>query len=76
MSSLADALPAEIARVSAKRDRWRDLLAQDPDLWRGLVLGIALMEATIAEGVGSLASGDVIRMLRAFEALKGYDDED
>ena len=26
MDTLADALPREIARVSAKRDRWRDMI--------------------------------------------------
>ncbi len=33
--------------------------------------GAAMIDRDIREGIASLASGDVIRILRAYEALKG-----
>lgn len=35
-------------------------------------LTVRLMEAEVAEAVKALASGDTIRMLRAWEAIKDY----
>ena len=78
MKTLADALSAEIARVQAKRERWlgyqRDLGPMGPRTMFGPAL--ILMKQAIDEGVASLASQDVARMIRAHDALKGYDDHD
>jgi hypothetical protein len=75
--SLADALPAEIARVQAKRERWigyaRDM---GPQGAAGMAVTMRIMQIEINEAVQALASGDVVRMIRAHEALKGYSDDD
>ena len=72
--SLADALPKEIARVSAKRDRWRDMMREMA--MPGMALSIRIMEAEIQRATKACASGDVLEMIAAHEALKGYDDDD
>lgn len=72
--SLADALPREIARVSAKRDRWIEMRVEFPEL-RGLEMTIAIMQAEINRGVAALASGDIVEMLQAQQALKDYEDD-
>lgn len=69
MSSLAEALPAEITRVRDVQDQFKELrklpnVIVEPQ--------IAMMEASIQEGMNALASGDVVRMLRAHEDLKGW----
>ena len=46
--TLADALPREIARVSAKRDRWRDMMRDHPDL-RPALLATARLEHAVRE---------------------------
>ena len=75
-STLADALPREIARVSAKRDRWRDMLKAHPELGTGVQFTINIMQAEIARAVKSCASGDIAEMLSAHQALKDYSDDD
>jgi hypothetical protein len=74
--TLADALPREIARISAKRDRWRDMMRAHPELGSGMGLTIAIMQAEIDRAVKAIASGDVIEMLNAHQALKDYSDAD
>lgn len=73
---LADALPREIARISAKRDRWRDMMKEHPDLAFGMNLTVAIMQAEIDRAVKACASGDVVEMLAAHQALKDYSDDD
>jgi len=72
---LADALPREIARVSAKRDRWRDMM-KEHDMGPGMQFSINIMQAEIDRAVKALASGDVVEMLHAHQALKDYSDDD
>ncbi len=74
--ALADALPREIARVSAKRDRWRDMMMEHPELGPGMHLTIAIMQAEIDRGVKACASGDIVEMLHAHQSLKEYSDDD
>lgn len=74
--TLADALPREIARISAKRDRWRDMMKEHPDLAFGMNLTVAIMQAEIDRAVKACASGDVVEMLAAHQALKDYSDDD
>jgi len=76
IDTLADALPREIARVSAIRDRWRDIVNEHPDLGRGMNFTIAIMQAEIDSAVKACASGDIVEMLAAHESLKGYSDDD
>jgi hypothetical protein len=74
--TLADALPREIARVSAKRDRWRDLVKEHPELGRGMELTTRIMQAEIDEAIRACANGDIVEMLTALQSLKDYGDDD
>ncbi len=74
--TLADALPREIARISAKRDRWRDMMKEHPELGPGMGLTVAIMQAEIDRAVRACASGDVVEMMAAHQALKDYSDDD
>lgn len=75
MNTLADALPREIARVTAKKERWQNML-REHDMGPGMQFTINIMQSKIERGVQALASGDVLEMLRAYENLKDYDDND
>ena len=75
VDTLADALPREIVRVSAKRDRWRNMMRDYPELAFGMGLTIKIMDAEIGRAVRACANGDVVEMLQSLEALKGYDDD-
>ncbi|MBY8826105.1 hypothetical protein [Sphingomonas colocasiae] len=68
--SLAEALPREINRVRAVQDAYKQFRTMP-----GVIVepAITLMEASIVEGIAALASGDVVRMLRVHEALKGFE---
>jgi hypothetical protein len=74
--TLADALPREIARVSAKRDRWRDMLRDHPELGPGMAFTVAIMQAEIDSAVKACATGDIAEMLGALQSLKDYSDDD
>lgn len=78
-TTLAEALPAEIKRVQEKRDSWKEMAKRMEGGPHGGAMsfapGIAMMEMEINEGIDALASGDVVRMLRAHEALKSNDDD-
>ena len=64
MPSLAEAFPAEQARA-------RHLLSVYRDLPDGVgAFGAMMIEATLADADRAIASGDVIAMIRAYEALK------
>lgn len=73
--TLADALPREIARVTAKKERWQAML-KEHDMGPGMQFSINIMQAEIERGVRALASGDVIEMMQSLSALKDYDDND
>lgn len=75
VETLADALPKEIARVTAKKERWQGYM-RDHNMGPGMQLSINIMQAEIEIAVSALASGDVAEMLAAHEALKGYNDDD
>jgi hypothetical protein len=74
--SLAEALPQEIARVSAKRDRWRDMMKEHPSLAPGMSLTVAIMQVEIDQAVKACVSGDVLEMMAAYQSLKDYSDDD
>lgn len=67
MPSLAEALPAEIARVSAVKERYVGLRGM-----RGVNVepGIALIGLSLETAIKASGSGDVVAMLLAYEDLK------
>ncbi len=71
MGSLADALPAEINRVRELQDQYKSLRAM-PNVM--VEPQIAMMESAIRDGIAAAASGDVVPMMLAFEALKGWQE--
>lgn len=73
--TLADALPAEIARVTAKKERWQQML-REHDLGPGMQLSINVMQVTIERAIEALASGDIGQMLAAHQSLADYSDDD
>ena len=73
--TLADALPREIARVTAKKERWIGYM-RDHDMGLGMQLSINMMQVEIEQAVKACASGDAVAMMRALESLKGYNDAD
>lgn len=73
--TLADALPAEIERVTAKKERWQGYM-RDHDMGLGMQLSINIMQHEIENAVRALASGDVTQMLEAHAALSAYSDDD
>ena len=75
-ATLADALPREIARISAKRDRWRDILKDHPSIGPGMQISINIMQAKIDLAVKARASGDIVEMLASLQSLKAYNDDD
>lgn len=75
MTSLADALPAQIKRVTAKKERWQQML-REHDMGPGMHLSINIMQTAIERGVAALASGDVVEMMAAHQTLADYSDDD
>jgi hypothetical protein len=73
--TLADALPMEIARVTAKKERWQKMM-RDHDMGPGMQFSINIMQAEIERGVKALASGDITEMLAAHQSLADYSDDD
>ena len=74
--TLADALPREIARVTAKKERWQKMAIEHPDMALGLDFAIAIMQAHIEQAIRTCASGDVVEMMSALAGLKDYSDDD
>lgn len=64
MSSLAEELPKEI-------ERCHELLEAYKEIGVSGQFAAAMIKNDIKEGIDSLASGDVIRMIKAYETLKG-----
>jgi hypothetical protein len=62
--SLAEALPLEQARV-------REVLGHYKEIGPVGMFGAAFIEADLREADQAVMSGDVVRMLRAYEKLKG-----
>ena len=64
IDTLGDALPREIARC-------QELLIDYASIGPAGNFGVMMIRQDIAAGVKALAEGDVIAMLKAYEALKG-----
>lgn len=69
-TSLADALPAEINRVRTVQDEFKALRGMTNIM---VEPQIAMMEADIQAAISASASGDVVGMLQAYGALKGWE---
>ena len=69
MESLAEALPHEINRVRGVQDEFK-ALRRMPNVI--IEPQIAMMERDIQAGISASANGDVLAMIHAFEALKGW----
>lgn len=63
MSSLAEELPKEQARV-------REVLSHYREIGPAGALGAMLIEQSLREADEAVMSGDVVRMIRAYEDLK------
>jgi hypothetical protein len=61
--SLAEALPQEMARV-------REVLGLYKQIGPAGMFGVAMIEQDLREADQAVMSGDIVRMLRAYEALK------
>lgn len=75
LNTLADALPAQIKRVTAKKERWQAMM-RDHDMGPGMQFSINIMQVQIERAVQALASGDVAEMLAAHQPLADYNDDD
>lgn len=62
--TLAEALPEEIARC-------QDLLVAYAAIGPAGIFGAAMIRADVAAAHKAMIEGDVVAMLRAYEALKG-----
>lgn len=66
MSSLGTELPKEMARV---RD---ELIPQYLSIGPASIFAVTLMRAELDRATKALAEGDLVTMIRAYEALKGF----
>lgn len=66
MSSLAEELPKEMARV---RD---ELMPQYIAIGPPGAIALAMMRADLDRAAKAMMSGDVVEMLRVYESLKGF----
>jgi len=69
MTSLAEALPAEIARVTEIKEMYQSLRGM-PGV--NVEPAIHFMTKDIEYAITALAEGDVVQMLRCYEVLKDY----
>lgn len=74
-NNLADALAFQIARVTAKKERWQKL-QREYNMDPGMQLSINIMGVTIENGIKALASGDVMEIMEAHQYLADYNDDD
>lgn len=66
MSSLAEALPAEMARVR------HEVMPAYREIGPAGAIALAMMRHALDGAANSAASGDVVEMLRSLEQLKGF----
>ena len=72
-TTLADDLPAQIKRVQEKRERWLGYGREYPNMI--VEPACAIMQLEIDAGIEALASGDIVRMLKAHADLVANDAE-
>jgi hypothetical protein len=67
--SVGEALPREMTRIRKLLPNYERVAPFAP----GARITIALMNASLDRAQAALASGDVIKIIRAYEDLKGYE---
>ena len=65
MSTLAEALPKEMARV-------RELIPLYESIGPAGSFAVAMMKADLDRAASALAVGDIVETVRVYESLKGY----
>lgn len=75
MTSLAEALPAQIKRVSEKKARWEGYM-RDGLLGPLAGLSVKIMQAEIEQAIANLASGDVLAIMQSHANLAAYNEDD
>lgn len=66
VTTLADALPAEMARV-------REVLGHYREIGAAGMFGAAMIEQDLRAADRAVMSGDVVAMIRALEVLRGIE---
>jgi hypothetical protein len=78
--SLGTGLPKQIERVAAKRERWlgyqRDMEKMRDGSGAGMGLTIAMMKTHLDAAHEAIASGDIAKMMVAYQDLADYSDDD
>lgn len=69
VSTLGDEMPSAIKRAMAVRDQFIELRGM-PNVM--VEPQIALITHEINDAIGAAASGDVVAMMRAYEAIRDY----
>lgn len=67
MSSIAESLPAEMARV---RDK---VMPAYIEIGSPGIFALTMMRADLDHAAEAMVSGDVVEMLRAYKSLQGYE---
>lgn len=75
MTTLAAALPAELVRVAAIRERLQTLVSLGFGIPARVDPVVAELSTRIDAAVKAMGEGDLIGELRAYEALKAVADE-
>ena len=60
-----------IEGIQQQCNRVREILPHYEEIGPAGAFGLMMLKRDIAEGEAAIASGDVVRMMRAYEALKG-----
>ena len=78
--SLATALPKQIERIAAKKQRWigyqKDMDKIQKGAGAGMGLTIAVMDLQLKAAHDAIASGDIEKMMAAYQDLADYSDDD
>lgn len=78
--SIGTGLPKQIERIAAKRERWlgyqRDMETMRAGSGAGMALTIALMKVQLDAAHEAIASGDIQKMMAAYQDLADYSDDD
>lgn len=74
MASVGALLPKEIERVSAMRERWRELAKQDAYAAVSFAPAIFLMTRALDAATAAIGADDVVGMIRVYEDLHGFEE--
>lgn len=78
--SLGTGLPKQIERIAAKKERWlgyqRDMEKMHAGSGRGMSITIMMMDAHLKQAHEAIASGDIAKMMTAYQDLADYSDDD